>query len=64
MRNTVIAIAFLLLLSWPLVTAADRPVLVAGVPLVYLYVMVTWTLAIAGLAWLMNRPRRKRPRHG
>lgn len=64
MRYTVVAIAFLLLLSWPLVTAVDRPVLVLGVPLAYLYVMVTWALVIIALAWIANRPRFKRRRHG
>ncbi len=64
MRYAVVAIALLLLLSWPLVTAADRPTLVLGVPLAYLYVIVIWVLTIIALAWIANRPRNKRRRHG
>ena len=44
----------LLLLSYPILNLANRPVLVLGVPVLYLYLLAVW---IAGIwvAWLLSR---------
>ncbi len=42
-------------LLWPLLTLANRPVLVAGVPLLVLYLFAVWALAVALLAWVARR---------
>lgn len=50
----VLAACFLLfaaLLVWPLLTAANRPVLVAGVPALLLYLFAVWGAIVAVLAW-------------
>jgi hypothetical protein len=38
-----------LLLNYPMLQIADRDTLVAGVPILPLYILVVWLLAIAGL---------------
>jgi hypothetical protein len=47
----------LALLSYPLLSLADRPRLVAGIPLLYLYLFGVWALLIALLALLERRSR-------
>jgi hypothetical protein len=44
----------LLLLSYPLVNVPNQPVLVFGVPLLYLYLFGLWLVGIA-VAWLLSR---------
>jgi hypothetical protein len=44
----------LLLLSYPLVNVPNQPVLVLGVPLLYLYLFGLWLVGIAA-AWLLSR---------
>ena len=44
-------------LNYPLVSVFDLPTLVAGVPLSYLSLFGGWAVLIAGVAWLVERPR-------
>ena len=44
----------LLLLSYPLANVPNQPVLVLGVPLLYLYLFGLWLVGIA-VAWLLSR---------
>ena len=54
-RGALVAfIVGLLLLSYPLVNVPNQPVLVLGVPALYLYLFVLW-LAGIGVAWLLSR---------
>jgi hypothetical protein len=54
-RGSVVAlIAGLLLLGYPLVNVPNRPVLVVGVPLLYVYLFALWLAGIAA-AWLLSR---------
>ena len=48
---------FAALLVWPLVTVANRPVLVAGVPALVLYLFGVWAVLVAVLAWAARRAR-------
>ena len=38
-------------LVWPLLTAANRPILVAGVPALVLYLFAVWAAIVGVLAW-------------
>ena len=44
----------LLLLSYPIVNLPNLPVLVLGVPLLYLYLFAVWLAGIA-VAWHLSR---------
>jgi hypothetical protein len=56
-RGTLVAVAAgLLLLSYPVLNVPNRPVLVLGIPLLYVYIFVIW-LAGIGVAWLLSRAR-------
>ena len=52
--SLVAALIGLLLLSYPVVNLPNLPVLVLGVPLLYLYLFGLW-LAGVGVAWLLSR---------
>ncbi|HYU17126.1 MAG TPA: hypothetical protein VEQ11_00325 [Chloroflexota bacterium] len=54
-RASLIAlIVGVLLLGYPLVNVANQPVLVSGVPLLYVYLFALWLLGV-GAAWLLSR---------
>lgn len=48
---------FVALLVWPLLTVANRPVLVAGIPALVLYLFAVWAAIVAVLAWAGHRAR-------
>jgi hypothetical protein len=50
---------FSALLVWPLLTMANRPVLVAGVPALVLYLFTVWAAIVVVLAWAGRRARRE-----
>jgi hypothetical protein len=50
---------FFALLVWPLLTVANRAVLVAGVPALVLYLFVVWAVIVAVLGWAAWRARRE-----
>jgi len=43
------------LLVWPLLTIANRPALVAGIPALVLYLFVVWAAIVGVLAWVVGR---------
>jgi len=43
------------LLVWPLLSIPNRPVLVAGVPALVLYLFAVWAVIVAVLAWAARR---------
>lgn len=53
-RDLLVALFVLgvVLLSWPFLTAVNRPTTVLGVPLLVLYLFAVWAAIIAVLAWL------------
>jgi len=57
-RLLFVAGLFTLLLTYPLLGAFDHAGRVAGVPVLYLYVLLAWLLLIALTGWLV------RDRHG
>jgi len=46
------------LLVWPLLTAANRPLLVAGIPALVLYLFAVWAAIV--LVLFLTRPRSHR----
>ncbi len=50
-------VLFTALLLWPLLDIANRPVLVAGVPALVLYLFAVWAAVIAVLGWAAARER-------
>jgi hypothetical protein len=45
-----------LLLDYPILSLFARPAEVGGIPLLYAYVFVTWTLLIGLMAYAVERP--------
>ncbi|MGI4739855.1 MAG: hypothetical protein ACRYG7_32200 [Janthinobacterium lividum] len=54
-RLLFVAALFAVLLNYPLLAAFDRAGRVAGVPTVYLYVLLTWLLLIGVTGWLARK---------
>jgi hypothetical protein len=40
---------------WPLLTVVNRPWLIAGVPVLILYLFVVWAAMVAVLVWTAHR---------
>ena len=57
-KQNLILLAFLLLLvlSYPIISAANRPS--SGVPPLYIYIFLTWFMAII-IAYLLTIPKNK-----
>ncbi len=47
------------LLTYPLISIANKQVMVAGIPLLFLYVLVVWVIAIIVFASIANTKQRK-----
>jgi hypothetical protein len=43
------------LLVWPLLSIANRPALVGGIPSLVLYLFVVWAAIVGVLAWVARR---------
>jgi hypothetical protein len=54
-------VVFAALLTWPLLTIANRPRLVAGIPVLALYLFIVWAAIVAVLAWAARRARDEEP---
>lgn len=48
-------VLFAALLCWPLLSIPNRPVLVAGVPALVLYLFVVWSAIVGVLVWAARR---------
>lgn len=49
------------LLAWPLLSIPNRPVLVAGVPALVLYLFVVWSAIVGVLLWAARCARTDDP---
>ena len=56
-RLVAVFVAGVILFNYPILFLFTRPVSVAGVPLLYLYVFGAWVALIAVLAYAIERPR-------
>ena len=54
-RLLFVAVLFAVLLNFPLLAAFDQAGRVAGVPTIYLYVLLIWLALIACTGWLVRR---------
>ncbi len=43
------SLVFLVLLNYPLIQIVNKPVLLGGIPLLYLYIFIVWILMILAL---------------
>ena len=46
----------LLLVTWPVLAAVDRPVLVLGLPLPWVHLLVVWVLVVVLAALVVRDP--------
>jgi uncharacterized membrane protein (DUF4010 family) len=49
------------LLVWPLLSIANRPALVGGIPSLVLYLFVVWAAIVGMLAWVARRAGGEEP---
>lgn len=56
-RLLIISLLFMLLLNIPILTIANRPERLLGIPVLYLYVFCVWAGMIGGIGWLIHRTR-------
>jgi hypothetical protein len=54
-RLLMLSVLFMLLLNVPILTIANRPERVAGIPVLYLYVFGVWAVLIGCIGWLIHR---------
>ena len=45
------------LLVWPLLSIPNRPVLIAGIPALVLYLFAVWAAIVGVLVWVSHRAR-------
>ncbi|WP_439881562.1 hypothetical protein ACSX1A_00085 [Pontibacter sp. MBLB2868] len=57
-----ISILFLVLLSFPVLSIFNQGGTVAGVPVLYLYLMVMWLLCIVAIGLFVERKRIRKPK--
>lgn len=55
-RLLFVAVLFGVLLNFPLLAVFDHNGRVAGVPVLYLYVLVAWAALVLLTGWLVRRP--------
>ncbi|MBO0947178.1 hypothetical protein [Fibrella forsythiae] len=56
-RLVIICVLSVLLLNEPILSIADRPVLVGGVPVLFVYVLSVWAVTIGLSAWVLHTTR-------
>lgn len=55
LRLLPLAILFFVLFTEPVISIANRPVLIAGIPLLYIYVTCIWLLMIGLVAVVLHQ---------
>ncbi len=58
-RFLLIALLMLVLFTYPLLSTANKKVMIGGLPLLYIYIGVVWLLAILVLYFTANPLKRK-----
>ena len=54
-RLLALFLLFLMLFNYPIINIVNQPVLVAGIPLLYLYLFTAWLIMIVLLALVVRR---------
>ncbi|OIN56857.1 hypothetical protein [Arsenicibacter rosenii] len=57
LRLLPLTILFFVLFTEPVISIVNRPVMVAGIPLLYIYVTCIWLLMIGSVSWVLRRNR-------
>ncbi len=55
-----ISVLFLALLNFPLISIFNSGAMVAGIPVLYFYIMVVWLLCIGAIGWFVENGKAKR----
>ena len=55
-RLAAVAVLAFVLFNFPFLAMADKPLRVLGVPLLWAYLLASWALVIALVAWLVRDP--------
>ncbi|GAA4387219.1 hypothetical protein [Hymenobacter koreensis] len=53
-RLLFVGVLFAVLLSFPMLSMVDKPVRVAGVPVLYLYMLLLWLVLVGVTGWLVR----------
>lgn len=56
---TMFSILLLVLFTYPFIALADKPLLVNGIPLLYLYIIIVWVITIMILYRLTASKKKK-----
>lgn len=54
-----LSIFLLVLVSYPLITIVNKPLLIAGIPLLYLYIFFVWAAVIFTIFRITAKKRKK-----
>ncbi|OQW95860.1 MAG: hypothetical protein BWK79_00940 [Beggiatoa sp. IS2] len=58
-RLITLTIVSILAFNYPLLSLFNYPILVLGIPLLYLYLFCTWAIFIALVAWILESQSRR-----
>jgi TRAP-type C4-dicarboxylate transport system permease small subunit len=58
-KLTLLSVLLLILFSYPIISIANKHTLIAGFPILYIYIFVVWILAIALLYLITEGKQRK-----
>ncbi|MGF2411752.1 hypothetical protein [Ferruginibacter sp.] len=58
-KLTLFSILLLVLFTYPFISVANRAALVAGIPVLFLYILIVWIIAIIILYRLAERKQKK-----
>jgi len=61
-RFIFLAVLLGLFFLYPLISLANKPVRISGIPVLFLYIFFVWVLGIFLLYWNSERPGRKQTR--
>jgi tryptophan-rich sensory protein len=58
-KLTLFSVLLLLLFTYPFISIANKSALVAGIPILFLYILVVWIIAIVVLYRIAERKQKK-----
>ena len=58
-KLTLFSVLLLVLFTFPFISIANKPKLVAGIPVLFLYILIVWTIAIVVLYRIAERKQKK-----
>jgi tryptophan-rich sensory protein len=58
-KLTLFSVLLLVLFTFPFISVANRSTLVAGIPVLFLYILIVWIIAIVVLYRIAERKQKK-----